>query len=262
MKHWADAKALEPKFLTASELSGGPQAWAKRDQLRKTRAINSGMGMHLLQKMGWKPGEGLGKNNEGQLEPLALDVKTDKKGLTAAVEELMYGKSKGRSGDGPSMPVVYDLSGKHPVSALMELTAKRRWGNPEFELCFEHGPPHKRQFVYKVIVNGIEYQPCVAVGNKKQAKANAAAFCLQSLGLLPSGCSLGPGELLQTVGVDEGGVPLPVPPPITGSSGLSEKFGAPTFLQTVQVAEVPRVIGPVDPSVLMPPPPVPPPVFK
>ena len=76
--------------------------------------------------------------------------------------------------------------GKHPVSSLMELCAKRRWGNPTFTLCFEHGPAHKKQFVYKVVVNGVEYQPCVATNNKKEAKANSAAFCLQSLGLLPT----------------------------------------------------------------------------
>jgi hypothetical protein len=38
------------------------------------------MGMSLLQKMGWKPGEGLGKHNEGTLEPLKLPVKMDKRG--------------------------------------------------------------------------------------------------------------------------------------------------------------------------------------
>lgn len=38
------------------------------------------MGMALLQKMGWKPGEGLGKNKEGTLQPLLLEVKMDKKG--------------------------------------------------------------------------------------------------------------------------------------------------------------------------------------
>ena len=36
--------------------------------------------MCLLQKMGWKHGEGLGKDSDGKLEPLALDVKTDRKG--------------------------------------------------------------------------------------------------------------------------------------------------------------------------------------
>lgn len=39
--------------------------------------------MALLQKMGWKPGEGLGKNKEGTLEPLQLEIKLDKKGLVS-----------------------------------------------------------------------------------------------------------------------------------------------------------------------------------
>lgn len=37
----------------------------------------------------------------------------------------------------------------------------------------------------QVILNGVEYQPSVASPNKKEAKANAAAVCLQQLGLLP-----------------------------------------------------------------------------
>lgn len=44
------------------------------------------MGMHLLQKMGWKPGEGLGKEKNGSLQPLLLEVKLDKKGLVADEE--------------------------------------------------------------------------------------------------------------------------------------------------------------------------------
>ena len=36
--------------------------------------------MMLLQRMGWKAGEGLGKNNEGAKEPLMLDFKTDRRG--------------------------------------------------------------------------------------------------------------------------------------------------------------------------------------
>ena len=42
--------------------------------------MSGGIGMSLLQKMGWKQGEGLGKNNKGSLEPLALSVKMDRKG--------------------------------------------------------------------------------------------------------------------------------------------------------------------------------------
>jgi len=84
MREWAEAKALEPKFLTPAELLTGPQAWVKKDQLKTAAALQGGMGMHLLQRMGWSPGEGLGKNKEGTTEPLALDIKMDKKGLTSS----------------------------------------------------------------------------------------------------------------------------------------------------------------------------------
>ena len=94
--------------------------------------------------------------------------------------------------------------GKHPVSALTELCSKRRWGPPIFTQAFECGPPHKKQYVYKVStdmrqtvlhifyllciqvnVNGADYMPTVAVDNKKKAKANAAMACLQQMGLVP-----------------------------------------------------------------------------
>lgn len=54
-----------------------------QDQLLTTTPVSGGMGMHLLQKMGWRPGEGLGKEKNGSLQPLLLEVKLDKKGLVA-----------------------------------------------------------------------------------------------------------------------------------------------------------------------------------
>lgn len=57
-----------------------------QDQLISTTPVSGGMGMHLLQKMGWKPGEGLGKEKNGSLQPLLLEVKLDKKGLVAEEE--------------------------------------------------------------------------------------------------------------------------------------------------------------------------------
>lgn len=42
--------------------------------------------MHLLQKMGWTPGRGLGKEGTGTLQPLLLEVKLDTKGLQAKEE--------------------------------------------------------------------------------------------------------------------------------------------------------------------------------
>lgn len=49
-----------------------------------------------------------------------------------------------------TMTACGDLSGKHPVSALMELATKRRWGPPNFVQAFEVGPSHKKQYIFKV----------------------------------------------------------------------------------------------------------------
>lgn len=94
MSAWATSKytpgqflgTTEVKVLSAKELSSGYQAWAKKNQMIESQPVTSGMGMHLLQKMGWKPGEGLGKDKSGALTPLLLEVKLDKRGLEANEE--------------------------------------------------------------------------------------------------------------------------------------------------------------------------------
>ena len=48
--------------------------------------------MRLLQKMGWKPGQVLGKRGEGNLEPIAMSVKMDRKGLISCEESGKGGK--------------------------------------------------------------------------------------------------------------------------------------------------------------------------
>ncbi len=44
--------------------------------------------MMLLQRMGWKAGEGLGKNKEGNKEPLMLEFKTDRRGSNLVRVEI------------------------------------------------------------------------------------------------------------------------------------------------------------------------------
>lgn len=100
--------------------------------------------MHLLQKMGWKPGEGLGKEKTGTLEPLLLDVKLDKKGLVANEEQQKKKKQK------QVKATFTSLQGKHPVSLLGEYSSKKKLGAPEYVLCFECGPDHKKNFLFKV----------------------------------------------------------------------------------------------------------------
>lgn len=184
---WAQSKNLPGQFigstgasiLSQEELMGDKkrQAWLKKDVFTSAAPVTGGIGMFLLQKMGWKQGEGLGKNNEGTREPLLLDFKVDRKGLNT--------QGEGKKGPQPKGPSIKDLSGKHPVSALGELCNKRKWGAPQYEVVHESGPAHKKDFLFKVRVNSVDYQPSVTSNNKKLAKAQAATVCLQELGLIP-----------------------------------------------------------------------------
>lgn len=57
----------------------------------------------------------------------------------------------GGNGAGPKQPISLDsLQQKHPVSLLGELASKRHWGAPNYQLVSEHGPPHAKNFIFKV----------------------------------------------------------------------------------------------------------------
>ncbi|XP_062559903.1 protein Son [Armigeres subalbatus] len=199
MSAWASSKFTPGQFfgstgvqcLTPRELAEGYQPWAKRDSMKQSAPVTGGMGMHLLQKMGWVPGEGLGKEKNGSLEPLLLDVKLDKRGLVASAEDhqrqIQFQIQQQHSGRRARfMNVKISTDGKHPVSILGEYCSKRKWMPPRYDLVHESGPGHAKNFVFKVIVNGLEYQPAIANNTKKEAKATAAKFCLQQLGILQS----------------------------------------------------------------------------
>jgi G-patch domain len=64
--------------------------------VKQTAASDVPIGKLLLQKMGWKEGEGLGKNNAGPTAPLNFSMKTDRRGKNMAVLTIMY------TGDIPS----------------------------------------------------------------------------------------------------------------------------------------------------------------
>ena len=100
----------------------------------------------MLRKMGWREGEGLGKDQSGVVDPLQLDIKYDKKGLITA-EEMVGKRGKGEV---LTMTGLKDMTGKHPVTAVMEVATRRRWGPPTFTQAFECGPPHKKQYIWKV----------------------------------------------------------------------------------------------------------------
>lgn len=51
-----------------------------QDQFLRAAPVSGGVGEFLMRKMGWKKGEGLGRNREGTVEPIVIDFKIDRKG--------------------------------------------------------------------------------------------------------------------------------------------------------------------------------------
>lgn len=50
--------------------------------------VIGGFGLKMLKKMGWKEGQALGTKGQGVLEPITLDIKTDRSGRCLSVCEL------------------------------------------------------------------------------------------------------------------------------------------------------------------------------
>lgn len=44
------------------------------------------------------------------------------------------------------------MDGKHPVSLLGELSSKRKWGPPQYDVVMECGPGHAKSFIFKVLL--------------------------------------------------------------------------------------------------------------
>ncbi|KAI1278737.1 Protein SON [Halotydeus destructor] len=159
----------------------------KEDETKRTIASNGGIGKHLLMKMGWKEGEGLGKNNEGLIEPIMPSPKFDFKGLRSKEEKIPSKKkiqlkptvAAGSKSGGMS------VSKDHPVALLQEFCMRERMRLPEYVMVTSTGPAHKPIFVMEVCVNNRWYRPPISASNKKQAKAMAAVEACQAFRLLP-----------------------------------------------------------------------------
>jgi hypothetical protein len=60
---------------------------------------------------------------------------------------LLVGKAQGQA---LTLTGVKDIRGKHPVTAIMEVATRRKWGPPSFTQVFDCGPPHRKQYIWKV----------------------------------------------------------------------------------------------------------------
>ena len=86
--------------------------------MQTAQPVSGGMGMHLLQKMGWRPGEGLGKNKEGTLEPLKLEVKLDKRGLVTD-QDIGHAMMKPGKSKKDAIPIVKTLEGEQFIKLFI-----------------------------------------------------------------------------------------------------------------------------------------------
>jgi len=214
-KKWVGASGPRPKL---NVYSGAP----KVEMFTSAARVTGGIGEKMLQKMGWREGEGLGKSKEGATEPIKFsEIKTDRKGLISQDDtnvnvatvatiatEVLQEKTKSKFSEikstsfwnwhgtgmkGPEnvnarlksckkaakekIAPTLDLTGKHPVSALMELCSKKKWKEPRF--ITETSPAG---FMFKVEVNGTLYSPTTSSDTKKSAKAESARTCLVQMG--------------------------------------------------------------------------------
>ena len=70
----------------------GIQAWVRRDMFQNLKPVGDGFGAKMLRKLGWKKGEPLGKSGTGCVEPVADEVKLDRKcECCTSTTELWHG---------------------------------------------------------------------------------------------------------------------------------------------------------------------------
>ncbi|KAI1278696.1 Protein SON [Halotydeus destructor] len=199
MTQWSTLQVMPGQFtgntgvnlLTPDQLQGDRPAWTKGNEFRQAVALNGGIGKHLLLKMGWAEGTGLGRNNDGILEPIMPSLKLDTKGLKSEEEDKPTKSLPLQLATPPgivagSLPVIKH----HPVAMLQEYCMKNKILIPEYIMVEESGPPHRPIFVMKVNVKNVWYQPTISASSKKIAKALAAAVACQAFNLLPKDCAI------------------------------------------------------------------------
>lgn len=163
--------------------------WVKKDSLKRTTPYSGAKGTNMMQKMGWNPGQSLGKRQNGQLEPHMPDIKVNRRGFDVAGQNndvTMHNNNNKKIQIGPKpvkvKPIV--IEGKNPICVLEEYSSKKKISPPRYETIVDEGPIHDKTFVFKVVVDGVEYSADKGGKKKKDAKAEAARQCLIKLGLL------------------------------------------------------------------------------
>ena len=93
---WGSGTGLTTKTKTKTNVNVS-SITPKKEMFQEAPRLGGGLGMRMLQKMGWSQGEGLGKAWDGEVDPIKVSVKLDRKGLVSewdavslAVEEVQH----------------------------------------------------------------------------------------------------------------------------------------------------------------------------
>jgi len=126
---WLGAPAEKPKL----NLHAGPP---RAEMFENAPKVQGGIGEKLLNRMGWKTGEGLGKTKGGTLEPIKFsEIKNDRRGLDSSArvndhekdlvarveeaeeEEMTWSKIKAQK----------EVDRSDPKSVFSEMKSKSFW---------------------------------------------------------------------------------------------------------------------------------------
>jgi len=129
------AAAGKKRVIIGSEgirASGSLVPRAAKDCLSndKLRPVDSGRGFALLEKMGWKAGQGLGRSGTGTTMPVEASIKSDMGGLRVDGEERWTGGAAlEMSAEGPSLS---DTGWSTSMRAMMGVSATAASMDSEF----------------------------------------------------------------------------------------------------------------------------------
>ncbi|XP_050438243.1 uncharacterized protein LOC126844251 [Adelges cooleyi] len=179
-----DHLSNKPEIRGNHEIPSSSKADEELRKLKCPTAVHCNKGMQLMLKMGWSPGERLGKNHNGLLEPTsAFKVKLDKIGLISADEKI-----KGPIGANAKktnkhhFPMIPEIKEPKPLAVLVSFCLQSRWDHPKFLELDKTGPP-KNLILMAVSVNKVWYCSWKFQKTRELAKEDAAKQCLIELGV-------------------------------------------------------------------------------
>ena len=121
------------------------------------------------------------KEKERKLNLLPFDIKTNIV-LNEQKKKLSDSKTDNTLSETDNIDLSTFALNKHPIVALFDYSSQKRWNNPKFSLVEDKGPAAE-EYLIKVCVNSVDYQPQFGSSSENLARKYAAIEALQALGM-------------------------------------------------------------------------------